>query len=287
MSNTLKTFILLGILTILFIWFGNLVGGKTGMTIALIMAGMMNFISYWFSDKIILTLYGAKELKPSQAPELHEIVRELSAKAGIPKPKVYLIENPHPNAFATGRGPGHSAVAVTSGILKLLNKRELRGVLSHEIAHIKHRDILIATISATIAGAISYLAYMARWIAWFGAFSDDENSGGNFLFLIIASIVLPLAALLIQLAISRSREYSADEGGAKISRDPLALASALSKLAYGTSKIPLDANPSTAHLFIVNPLKEDFFSSLFSTHPPIEERIKRLKKLARKWGMYL
>ena len=287
MSNTLKTFILLGILTILFIWFGNLVGGKTGMTIALIIAGMMNFISYWFSDKIILTLYGAKELKPSQAPELHEIVRELSAKAGIPKPKVYLIENPHPNAFATGRGPGHSAVAVTSGILKLLNKRELRGVLSHEISHIKHRDILIATISATIAGAISYLAYMARWIAWFGAFSDDENSGGNFLFLIIASIVLPLAALLIQLAISRSREYSADEGGAKISRDPLALASALSKLAYGTSKIPLDANPSTAHLFIVNPLKEDFFSSLFSTHPPIEERIKRLKKLARKWGMYL
>jgi len=284
--SKLKTYILLTLLTILFIWLGDLLGGRSGMLIALIFAGVMNFASYWWSDKIVLAMYRAKEVSPREAPRLHAIVEELAHAAGIPKPRVYIIPTDHPNAFATGRGPGHAAVAVTTGILKLLDERELRGVLSHELSHIKNRDILIMSVTATIAGAITYLAYMARWAAFLGGFGDDDDRGGNILVALLISILAPIAAMIIQLAISRSREYLADATGAKISRDPLALASALKKLAYGASRIPLQsANPATAHLFIVNPFKGGGLAALFSTHPPIEDRIRRLEEMARRMGV--
>lgn len=285
--SKLKTYLLLALLTVLLVIIGELVGGKSGMTIALVMAGIMNFVSYWWSDKIVLAMYRAKEISPQEAPELHRIVAELAHSAGIPKPRVYIIPTDHPNAFATGRGPGHAAVAVTTGILSLLNERELRGVLSHELSHIKNRDVLIMTVAATIAGAITYLAYMARWSAFFGGFGgDDEDRGGNLLVFLLISILAPLAAMIVQLAISRSREYLADATGAKISRDPLALASALRKLAYGAARIPLQtANPATAHLFIVTPFRGGGIASLFSTHPPIEDRIRRLEEMARRMGV--
>ncbi len=284
--SKLKTYVLLALLTVLLIWIGGLVGGKSGMTIALIMAGVMNFVSYWWSDKIVLAMYRAKEVSPEELPELHSIVEELSRSAGIPKPRVYIIPTDHPNAFATGRGPGHAAVAVTRGILNLLTARELRGVLAHEISHIKNRDVLIMTVAATIAGAITYLAYMARWAAIFGSFGgDDDDRGSNMIVALLISIIAPIAAMIIQLAISRSREYLADATGAKISRDPIALASALKKLAYGTQKLPLEANPATAHLFIVKPFRGGGIASLFSTHPPIEDRIRRLEEMARRMGV--
>jgi heat shock protein HtpX len=242
----------------------------------------MNFVTYWFSDKIILRMYGAKEVTQGEAPELYQIVGELVNKASLPMPRVYIMENDTPNAFATGRNPEHAAVAVTSGILKILSKEELMGVIGHELSHIQHRDILISTIAATIAGAITMLARVAQWGAIFGGMrsDDQEGGGGNLLFVLLFSIVASFAALLIQMAISRSREYLADEGGAHLSH-PLSLSRALGKLEVAAKRIPMEANPSTAHMFIVNPLRGGGVLSLFSTHPPIEERIARLEEMAR------
>ena len=281
--NHFKTFFLMLVLTGLFILVGTAIGGKTGAVYAFVFAGLMNFVSYWFSDKIVLRMYGAKEVSQSEAPELYGIVAELTSKASLPMPKVYIMENETPNAFATGRNPEHAAVAVTSGIMRILNKEELMGVIGHELSHIQHRDILISTVAATIAGAISMLASMARWGAMFGgARSDDEEGGrgGNILVVLIVSIFASIAAMLIQMAISRSREYLADEGGAHLSH-PLSLAKALRKLEVASQRIPMEANPSTAHMFIVNPLTGGGVLSLFSTHPPMEERIARLEEMSR------
>ncbi|KAA0257688.1 zinc metalloprotease HtpX [Deferribacter autotrophicus] len=279
--NTLKTAFLLGLLTLLFIFIGGLLGGRTGMMIAFIFALGMNFISYWFSDKIVLAMYRAKEVSEAEAPMLYSIVRRLTQKAGMPMPKIYIIDTPTPNAFATGRNPSHAAVAVTTGILHLLNEDELEGVLGHELAHIYGRDILISTIAASVAGAVMMLADWARWAFIFGGFrSDDDENPGGAIGALIAMLIAPIAAILIQMAISRSREYLADERGAKLSGKPLALASALEKIAYGVQAAPMNANPATAHMFIMNPLRGRDILSLFSTHPPIEERIKRLRKLA-------
>ncbi|MGA2317098.1 MAG: zinc metalloprotease HtpX [Thermodesulfobacteriota bacterium] len=281
--NQFKTFFLMLVLTVLFILVGTAIGGKSGAIYAFIFAALMNFFSYWFSDKIVLRMYGAREVSQSEAPELYGIVAELTSKASLPMPKVYIMENDTPNAFATGRNPEHAAVAVTSGIMRILSKEELMGVIGHELSHILHRDILISTIAATMAGAISILATMARWGAMFGGFrSDDEEGGGggNILVVLLVSIFASIAAMLIQLAISRSREYLADEGGAHLA-NPLSLARALEKLEVAAQRIPMDANPSTAHMFIVNPLRGGRVLSLFSTHPPIEERIARLEEMAR------
>ena len=281
--NQFKTFFLMLVLTVLFILVGTAIGGKSGAIYAFIFAALMNFFSYWFSDKIVLRMYGAREVSQSEAPGLYGIVAELTSKASLPMPKVYIMENDTPNAFATGRNPEHAAVAVTSGIMRILSKEELMGVIGHELSHILHRDILISTIAATMAGAISILATMARWGAMFGGFrSDDEEGGGggNILVVLLVSIFASIAAMLIQLAISRSREYLADEGGAHLA-NPLSLARALEKLEVAAQRIPMDANPSTAHMFIVNPLRGGRVLSLFSTHPPIEERIARLEEMAR------
>jgi heat shock protein HtpX len=281
--NQFKTFFLMLVLTVLFILVGTAIGGKSGAIYAFIFAALMNFFSYWFSDKIVLRMYGAKEVSQGEAPELYGIVAELTSKASLPMPKVYIMENDTPNAFATGRNPEHAAVAVTTGILRVLSRDELMGVIGHELSHILHRDILISTIAATMAGAISMLASMARWGAMFGGFrSDDEEGGrgGNILVVLFVSIFASIAAMLIQLAISRSREYMADEGGAHLSH-PLSLAKALGKLEVAAQRIPMKANPSTAHMFIVNPLRGGGVLSLFSTHPPIEERIARLEEMAR------
>jgi heat shock protein HtpX len=281
--NQFKTFFLMLVLTVLFILVGTAIGGKSGAVYAFIFAALMNFFSFWFSDKIVLRMYGAKEVSQGKAPELYGIVAELTSKASLPMPKVYIMENDTPNAFATGRNPEHAAVAVTTGILRVLSRDELMGVIGHELSHILHRDILISTIAATMAGAISMLASMARWGAMFGGFrSDDEEGGkgGNILVVLFVSIFASIAAMLIQLAISRSREYMADEGGAHLSH-PLSLAKALGKLEVAAQRIPMEANPSTAHMFIVNPLRGGGVLSLFSTHPPIEERIARLEEMAR------
>jgi heat shock protein HtpX len=280
MMNTLKTMVLLVTLTVLFIFIGALLGGRSGMTIALFIALVMNFFAYWFSDKIVLRMYGAREVSEAEAPELYSIVRTLSQKAGLPMPKVYIIDADQPNAFATGRNPRHGAVAVTTGIMRLLDRNELAGVISHELAHIKNRDILVSTIAATIAGAISYLAQMAQWAMIFGGRRDDDE-GGNPIAALVMMIVAPIAAMLVQLAISRTREYGADAGGARIVGNPLYLANALKKLHYASQRIPLEANPATSHMFIVNPLSGGGFAKLFSTHPPIEERIARLEAMAR------
>jgi len=280
--NTIKTFLLMAVLTIILVMLGNLFGGKTGMIIAFIFAGGLNFFSYWFSDKIVLSMYGAKEVSEEEAPTLHKMVEILSQRANIPKPKVYIIQSDMPNAFATGRSPSHAAVAVTTGIMHLLNEDELFGVLAHEISHIKHRDILIQTIAATMAGAISMLANMAKWGAIFGVGGDDEEGGAaNFIFIFIFSIIASIAALLVQMAISRSREFLADEGGAKLSGNPLYLANALRKLDAGVKLTNAEVNPATAHMFIVSPLSGgSSILNLFSTHPPIEERIRRLENMA-------
>jgi heat shock protein HtpX len=282
--NNFKTFLLMLVLTALFIFVGTALGGRTGAVYAFVLAALINFITYWFSDKIVLRMYGAQEVSQSEAPELYGIVAELTSKASLPMPKVYIIENDSPNAFATGRNPQHAAVAVTSGILRILSRDELMGVIGHELSHVQHRDILISTIAATMAGAISMLATMARWGAMFGGFrSNDEEGGGgggNILVVLFVSIFASIAAMLIQLAISRSREYLADEGGAHLSH-PLSLARALGKLEAAAQRIPMEANPSTAHMFIVNPLRGGGVLSLFSTHPPIEERIARLEEMAR------
>lgn len=278
--NFFKTTVLLAVLTAILIFAGDAFGGRSGALTALIFAGIMNLGTYWFSDKIVLMMYGAKQVTEADAPELHAMVRDLTMRANLPMPKVYIMNNDTPNAFATGRNPQHAAVAVTTGIMRILSKDELNGVLGHELAHIQNRDILISTIAATIAGAIGYLAHMAQWAAMFGSSRNDER-GGNPLALIVMMIVAPIAAMIIQMAISRSREYGADEGGSKIAGNPLSLANALRKLEYANKRIPMtSASESTAHMFIVNPLSGGSLLRLFSTHPPIEERIKRLEAMA-------
>lgn len=279
--NGLKTMVLMVTLTLMLVFFGGLVGGRTGMTFALIMAFGMNFISYWFSDKIVLRMYGARQVTEAEAPEVYRIVRGLSQRAGLPMPKVYMVDEDQPNAFATGRNPEHAAVAVTTGIMRILSPEELEGVIAHELAHVKHRDILVSTVAAAIAGAISYLAQMAQWAMIFGGRHDDEGESGNPIAALVMMIVGPIAAMLVQMAISRSREYGADEGGAGISGHPLYLASALKKLQAASQRIPMDANPATSHMFIVNPLTGGGILKLFSTHPPIEERIARLEAMSR------
>jgi heat shock protein HtpX len=278
--NQMKTYILMALLTILLVWIGNLMGGRNGALYALIFAGVMNFGVYWFSDRIVLKMYRAQAVTEAEEPDLHRIVRELALRGGLPMPKVYIIPNDAPNAFATGRNPQHAAVAVTTGIKGLLNEEELKGVLAHELSHIRHRDILIGTIAATIAGAISFIASMARWGAMFGG--DDREGGGiaQLVAMLVLTTLASIAAFLIQLAISRSREYLADEGGAKLAGNPLSLARALAKLDAGAKRVPMQVNPSTAHMFIVNPLQGRGVQSLFSTHPPVEERIRRLEAMA-------
>lgn len=267
------------VLTLLLVFAGRVVGGQSGMMIALVMATVMNFGAYWFSDKMVLSMYGARQVSEMEAPEVFSMVRELAARAAVPMPKVYIIENDTPNAFATGRNPEHAAVAVTTGILRILDRNELRGVLAHEMAHIKNRDILIGTIAATFAGAISMLASMAQWGAILGGGRNDEEGGGGIISTLIFSIVASLAATLVQLAISRSREYLADESGARLAGEPRSLANALHKLARGVERVPMNANPATAHMFIVNPLRGDGVMRLFSTHPPMEDRIRRLMSM--------
>lgn len=277
--NNIKTTFLLVTLTLILVWAGGAFGGKHGMTIALIIALGMNLFAYWFSDKLILRMYRAQEVREAEAPELYGIVRRLTQKAQMPMPKVYMIEGDQPNAFATGRNPKHAAVAVTTGIMRILSRDELTGVIGHELAHIRHRDILISTIAATIAGAISYLAQMAQWAAIFGSRSDDEE-GGSPVAALVMMIVGPIAALIIQMAISRSREYVADEGGAQLAGNPRYLSSALRKLHMASQQIPMHANPATSHMFIVNPLSGGGLLKLFSTHPPMEERIARLESMS-------
>lgn len=278
--NILKTTVLMAGLTLVLVWAGAAMGGKSGMTMALMFALIMNLVTYWFSDKIVLKMYKAKEVTEHDAPELYSIVRRLAQKAEIPMPKVYIMEQDQPNAFATGRNPSHAAIAVTTGIMRILSREELEGVIGHELAHVKHRDILIGTIAATIAGAISYLAQMAQWAMIFGGRHDDEE-GGNPVAALVMMIVGPIAAMLIQMAISRSREYSADEGGARIAGNPMHLAGALKKLHLASQRIPLEASPATSHMFIVSPLSGGGILKLFSTHPPIEERIARLENMRR------
>jgi heat shock protein HtpX len=281
--NTMRTFVLMAALTILLVLVGQAVGGQNGAIFAFVVAAAMNFGAYWFSDRVVLSMYGAQEVTQAEAPELHGMVRELARRAGLPMPRVYLIDSDTPNAFATGRNPEHGAVAVTTGIMRILNRDELMGVIGHELSHIAHRDILIGTIAATFAGAISMLASMAKWGAIFGGGRDNEegSGGGNILVAIVFSMVASLAAVLIQMAISRSREFLADEGGARLAGDPRFLARALEKLERGVDRAPMDANPATAHMFIVNPLRGGGVLSLFSTHPPMEKRIARLLSMAR------
>ncbi|HLC14743.1 MAG TPA: zinc metalloprotease HtpX [Thermodesulfovibrionia bacterium] len=277
--NFFKTVFLLSLLSVLFVYAGRAMGGQTGMTIALIFVLGMNFFSYWFSDKIVLRMYGAQEVDERSAPELCQMVRYLATKAELPMPRVYIINEAQPNAFATGRNPSHAAVAVTAGIMNILSREELEGVIGHELAHVRHRDILTGTIVAVIAGAVSYIATMAQWAMIFGR-SDDDEGGGGLVGDLAMMIVAPIAAMLIQMAISRTREYAADEGGARIVGNPRSLASALQKLHMASHEIPMHANPATAHMFIVSPLTGGGILSLFSTHPPMEKRIERLRSIS-------
>jgi len=279
--NAVKTAFLMALLFALFIFIGGLIGGKTGMWIAFLLALTINLISFWFSDKIVLSTMRAIPADEKSYPSLHRIVANLAMKMGIPKPRIYIIPTNHPNAFATGRNPQNSAVAVTKGLLKMLDEDELEGVIGHELTHIKNRDTLISTIAASIAGAIMLLANWARWTFWLGTFDEREERGAGLLALLLIAILAPIAALLIQMAISRTREYSADEGSARATRNPRALASALEKIAYGARKLPLQVNPECQHLFIVQPISGDWIASLFSTHPPVRKRIQRLLKLER------
>ncbi len=282
MGNLIKTGFLLTVLTCLLVLAGGALGGQQGMVIALVLAFVMNVGSYWFSDKIVLRMYGAQPVDEAQAPGLYRIVRELAAEGKIPVPPIYIIQDDSPNAFATGRNPTHAAVAVTEGILRILSEDELKGVLAHELSHVRNRDTLIMTIAATLAGAITYMAQMAQWAAIFGGGrrSDDEGGGGGGLIgMILMAILAPIAALLVQMAISRGREYEADASGARLCHRASGLEHALAKLDVASRQAPLDATPATAHLFIVNPLTSGGLATLFSTHPPIEERIARLRAM--------
>lgn len=275
--NSLKTALLMAALGGILIALGWWLGGPGGAAIALGIALVVNLVSYWSSDRIVLSIYKAREAAPSQFPELHEVVEELAARAGIPKPRVYIVPAKVPNAFATGRDPDHAVVAVTEGILRILNREELKGVLAHELSHIKHRDVLIGTVAATIAMAITFLASIIRWGALFGGYGRGRGRGG--IELLALAILAPLAAMFVQMAISRSREYAADEAGARMSGNPLGLADALLKLEGANKKSGGMATPATAHMFTVHSVRGSFFGSLFSTHPPIEERVKRLRSL--------
>lgn len=277
--NTMKTFFLMALLTVLLVFVGNLLGGNSGMMVAFLFAVVMNFGTYWFSDKLVLRMYKAQELKPDDNPTLFRMTGELAQRAGLPLPKLYLIPSDQPNAFATGRDPHHAAIAVTDGILRTLSEDELRGVIAHELSHVKHRDILIGTVAATVAGAISMLAHMAQWALIFGGRSSSDRNGGNPIGAIAMIILAPIAAMMIQMAISRSREFLADEGAAKLAGNPLPLAGALRKLDMNSKRIPMEATPATAHMFIVSPLRGGGFTKLFSTHPPVEERIERLERM--------
>ncbi|MBI5102530.1 MAG: zinc metalloprotease HtpX, partial [Nitrospirae bacterium] len=267
--NGMKTIVLMTLLTLLLVWGGAAIGGQSGMTMALLMAGVMNFVGFFFSDKIVLAMYKARQVDEAEAPVLFRIVRRLSQKSGIPMPKVYIIPDDSPNAFATGRSPKHAAVAATEGIMRILSEEELAGVMAHELAHVINRDILIGTVAATLAGAISYLGHMAFFFG--GRHNDDE--GGSPVAGLLMMIVAPIAAMLIQMAISRSREYAADESGARLLGNPMPLAGALRKLDQGVRQIPMDATPATAHMMIVSPFSGGGIVKLFSTHPPMEERI--------------
>jgi len=282
MTSVFKTTVLLAALTGLIMLIGGLLGGRGGVELAFFIAIAMNFFSYWFSDKLVLRAYGAQPLDAPNAPELYAIVNELAQDAGIPMPRLYLIDSDTPNAFATGRNPNHAAVAVTRGIMRICNREELKGVLAHELSHVLNRDILISSIAATLAGVVMMIGTWMRWAALFGGLGgrDDDERGGA-LGLIVMAILAPLAATLIQLAISRTREYQADASGARLSHNPLNLANALRKLEMANERMPLaNASPATAHLFIVNPFSAGVFARLFSTHPPIEERIRRLEQMA-------
>jgi heat shock protein HtpX len=279
MSNQLKTTILLAALTAIIILIGRFLGGQSGMMIAFVLAAVMNIGSYWYSDKIVLSMYRAKEVSEAEAPRLHAIVRRLSQRAGLPMPRIYITEQASPNAFATGRDPSHAAVAVTRGLLDLMGDDEIEGVIAHELGHVKNRDILISSIAATLAGAIMIIASMARWAALFGGFGRSSERNGGAIGLLLTALVAPIAATVIQLALSRSREFQADATGAKISGNPGGLANALRKLGMATKRVPMNASPSTAHMFIVNPLRAGQFAKLFSTHPPLEERIARLERM--------
>jgi len=280
MSNVLKTGLLLGVLTALLVLAGEAIAGERGMIIAFVFAAIMNFVSYWFSDKLVLAMYGAQPVDETQAPRLHAIVRRLATRAQIPMPRIYIIPSDTPNAFATGRNPQHAAVAVTEGITRILDEDELEGVLAHELSHVTNRDVLISTIAATLAGAITYLAHMAQWAAIFGGRSqDDEEGGSNPLVMILFAILAPIAAMLVQFAVSRSREFQADASGARLAGRTYGLAKALEKIEVASRVEPLPATPATAHLFIVNPLSGESFTRLFSTHPPTEERIARLRAM--------
>jgi len=276
--NTIKLVLLLSSLAGLLMIIGYFVAGKVGVAIAFVLSMVLNFGSYWYSDQLVLKMSGAQEVTEASAPQLYATVRTLADKANLPMPRVYIMQQDSPNAFATGRNPEHAAVAVTTGIMKILNKDELSGVIAHELSHIRNRDTLIGTVAATMAGAVLMVATMARWGAVFGMGED----GGRTVGLIATAIVAPIAATLIQMAISRSREYLADESGARMSGKPEALAGALAKLARGAQAKPMDANPSTAHLFIVNPFSGGTVMNLFSTHPPVEKRIERLMKMKLK-----
>lgn len=279
--NRFKTALFLSLLTALLIFMGSAIGGKSGMIIAFILAGGMNFFSYWYSDKIVLRMYNAREVGPNDSPVLYGIVQNLATKAGIPMPKVYVIPSDSPNAFATGRNPENAAVAATEGIMRILNRDELEGVMAHELAHVMNRDTLIATVAATIAGAISMLGNMLQWATIFGmGRSDDEEGGGSMLGGLVMAIIAPIAAMLIQMAVSRSREFLADASGAQICGKPKALASALMKLQQASMMHPMqEATQATSHMFIVNPLSATKLANLFSTHPAMEERVARLNAM--------
>jgi heat shock protein HtpX len=276
--NVFRTFVLMAVLTLLLVWAGGQLGGQNGALLALVFAGIMNLGSYWFSDKIVIAMYRGRQV---DSGPLYDVVHELCQRNRLPMPKVYLLPQATPNAFATGRNPQHAAVAATEGILQILSREELMGVMAHEMSHVRHRDILIGSIAATLAGAISYLAHMAQWAALFGGFGGRDDEDGNPLGLILLMIFGPLAAMLVQMAISRSREYAADRGGAQLCGNPYYLASALRKLETANRQRPMQrVNEATAHMFIVNPLRGGGLASLFSTHPPMDERIRRLESMS-------